>query len=115
VKPVVYALAAVLGLLGLVMLIAAGNSNAVVRIVMGVVLLGAAGALIALLKLKPTQQTHIHQMRLDLPGNTTLEKITCRQCGAELSSQSVNVAAGAVFVNCEYCGATYQLEEAPKW
>ena len=114
-KFLVYGLAVILGLLGLLFLIAAGQNNAVVRIAIGVVLLVAAGGLVVLVQLKPIQQTHVHQMKLDLPGDTTLQKITCRQCGAELSSQSVNVAAGAVFVNCEYCGATYQLEEAPKW
>jgi hypothetical protein len=25
------------------------------------------------------------------------------------------VRAGAIFVECEHCGATYQFEEEPKW
>ncbi|MCZ7670364.1 MAG: hypothetical protein M5U34_26000 [Chloroflexi bacterium] len=32
-----------------------------------------------------------------------------------LSEKSISVEAGAIFVNCEYCGASYQFEEKPKW
>jgi hypothetical protein len=115
VKFFIYGLAVVLGLLGLLFLIAAGQGNAIVRIAIGVVLLVAAGGLVVLVQLQPVQQTHVHQMKLDLAGDTSLEKMLCKQCGAELSSASVKVAAGAVFVDCEYCGSQYQLEEAPKW
>ena len=44
-----------------------------------------------------------------------LENLTCRACGGTLGKESVAVKAGAVFVNCQYCGAAYQIEEAPKW
>jgi hypothetical protein len=115
VKFIVYVLAVVLGLLGLLFLIGAGQGNAVVRIAIGVVLIAAAGGLVVLAQLKPKHTTHVHHMKLDLAGDTSVEQMTCNQCGAELSSESVNVAAGAVFVHCEYCGAQYQLEEAPKW
>lgn len=114
-KIAVYAIAVVLGLLGLLFLIAAGQGNAVVRIVIGLVCLAAAGTLVALARLRPAQQTHVHQMKLDLTGDVALENMTCKQCGAALSSQSVTVSAGAVFVHCEFCDAQYQLEEAPKW
>jgi hypothetical protein len=113
VKFLVYGLAVVLGLLGLLFLIAAGHGNTLVRIAIGVVLLAAAGGLVVLVQLKPIQ--HVHHMKVDLPGDTALEKMHCKQCGAELSSESVNMAAGAVFVRCEYCGSQYTLEEAPKW
>jgi len=115
VKCFFYGLAVILALLGLLFLIAAGQSNAVVRIAIGLVLLAAAGGLVVLVRLKPIQQTHVHQMKVDLAGDTSLEKMLCKQCGAELSSKSVKIAAGAVFVDCEYCGSQYQLEEAPKW
>jgi len=115
VRYVVYGLAVLLGFFGLVELIAAGQGNTVVRVIVGVVCLAAAGALVVLVRLKPIQTTHTQHVKLDLSGDVSLEKIQCRQCGAELSSKSVRVAAGAVFVTCEYCGAEYQLEEAPKW
>jgi hypothetical protein len=113
VKIAAYSLAGLLGILGLVFLVAAGQGNAVVRIVIGLVCLAAAATLAALPRLRP--QHHVHEMTVQMPGDTALEQVQCRQCGATLSSESVRVAAGAVFVHCEYCGAEYQLEEAPKW
>ena len=59
--------------------------------------------------------TGLHELKVDMPGDTSLEQIQCKQCGATLSSKSVRYAAGAIFVSCEFCSAEYQLEEAPKW
>ncbi len=114
-KIAAYLLATLMGSLGLLFLVAAGQGNSVVRVVIAVVCLIAAVAIVALVQLKPIQQTHVHHTKLDLTGDVSLEQIDCRQCGASLSDKSVRVAAGAVFVHCEYCGAEYQLEEAPKW
>jgi hypothetical protein len=114
-KIVVYLMAAGLALLGLLFVVAAGQGNAVVRVVIGVVCLGAAAALVALVRLKPTHETHVHHTKLDLSGDVSLQEITCNKCGAALSEESLKVTAGAVFVKCEFCSAEYQLEEAPKW
>ena len=81
----------------------------------GVVCLGAAFMLVVLMRLKPIHETHVHEMKVDLSGDVSLENLTCKQCGGNLSEKSVSVRAGAVFVQCEFCGAEYQLEEAPKW
>jgi len=115
VKIVVYMLALVLAALGLLFVVAAGQGHAIVRIVIGIVCIGAAATLVALVRLKPTHETHVHHTKLDLSGDVSLQEITCRQCGASLSEKSVSLKAGAVFVKCEYCAAEYQLEEAPKW
>ncbi len=114
-KIVVYLTAGGLSLLGLLFVIAAGQGNAMVRVVIGVVCLGAAAALVALVRLKPTYQTHVHHTKLDLSGDVSLQEIACKQCGAALSEKSIKVTAGAVFVKCEFCSAEYQLEEAPRW
>lgn len=114
-KVVVYLLAGGLAMLGLLFAVAAGQGNAIARIAIGIVCLGAAAALVALVRLKPTQETHVHHTRLDLSGDVSLQEITCKQCGATLSENSVSVKAGAVFVKCEFCSAEFQLEEAPKW
>ncbi len=53
--------------------------------------------------------------RIELSGDVSLEKMTCRTCGGALSSDHIKVLAGAAVVNCPYCGASYHLEEAPKW
>jgi hypothetical protein len=114
-KPIAYVLAAILGLFGIVEILAAPRGNTVVMFVVGSVCLAAGAALVVLVRLRPAQHTHVHKMELDVTGNVSLEKMACRQCGAEVSSDSVNVAAGAVFVKCEYCGAQYQIEEDVKW
>lgn len=109
----IYLLAGFLGLFGLIFVVAAGQGNAVARIAIGVVMVVAAGVLIALARLRP-RETTITQ-KIDLSGDVGLEDVTCRSCGASLSAKSVKVRAGAVFIECEYCAATYQLEEEPKW
>ena len=53
--------------------------------------------------------------RIELSGNVSLEELTCRKCGGKLSADNVKMLAGAPVVNCPYCGASYQLEEDPKW
>lgn len=112
-KIVAYGLAALLGLLGIVFI--AGNQGVVLRIVVGAVLLAAAIALVIAVRLRPrVHQTNIVQ-RIDLSGDVTPEELTCNSCGAHLSRDAIEVRAGAVFVSCRYCGAAYQLEEAPKW
>ena len=54
-------------------------------------------------------------LKHSVSGDVNLEKIACQQCGASLSSDSCRLAEGAVFVHCGFCGADYQIEEAPKW
>ena len=114
-KSIAYLLAVVLGLAGLALLFAAPQAHFVTRMVVGLISLGAAFALLALARMQPAVHKHVHQMQVDMTGDVSLEQIQCQQCGAELSSESVQMAEGAVFVKCEYCGAQYQLEEQTKW
>jgi len=107
----VYALAAVIGFFGFIFI--AGSQGQPLRVIVGVVLLGAAGALVYLFRTKPKSTTVVQQ--IDLSGDVSLEHMTCRNCGSQLTPKSIRVEAGAVFVNCEFCGTSYQLEEAPKW
>lgn len=53
--------------------------------------------------------------KIDLSGEIAMEKLKCRECGAELSKDSISVKEGAVFISCPYCGSTYQVVEEPKW
>ena len=85
------------------------------RMVVGVVLMAAAGVLIWLAMQRPKQATTTVVQKIDLSGDVNLEDMTCRSCGGSLGKDSVSVKAGAVFVNCQYCGTSYQLEEEPKW
>jgi DNA-directed RNA polymerase subunit RPC12/RpoP len=53
--------------------------------------------------------------KIDLSGDIALEKLKCRNCGGELTQESITVREGAVFVSCPYCGVSYQMVEEPKW
>ena len=112
-KLVAYPLAALLGLLAVMFVV--GAQGQIVRVVVGVVLMTAAVALVwlALQQRKPSTTTVVQ--KIDLSGDVNLQDMTCRACGGSLGKESIRVKAGAVFVNCEYCGAAYQLEEEPKW
>lgn len=53
--------------------------------------------------------------RIELSGDVSLEKMTCRNCGGALSTEDVKIVAGAAVVHCPFCGTSYHLEEEPKW
>jgi hypothetical protein len=112
-KLITYILAAVIGFFGIMFI--AGAQGQPLRVVVGVVLLAAAGALVYLTRVRPQPQQTTLVQKIDLSGDVNLQEMKCKVCGATLSEKSVEVKAGAVFVNCEYCGASYQLEEEPKW
>jgi hypothetical protein len=112
-KLVFYLLAGLLGFLGLMFV--AGSQGQVLRIVVGIILFVAACALVYLARMQtPEVKTTVTQ-QIDLSGDVNLEQMRCQSCGAALSRRSISVNAGAVMVNCEYCGAAYQIEEEVKW
>lgn len=100
-----------LGLLGLLFVI--GSQNQIGRYVIGGVLIAAGILLFAVTRLRPKQTTIVQ--KIDLSGDVATQELKCKNCGSTLSSKSVTVRAGAIFVSCEFCGTQYQLEEAPKW
>ena len=112
-KLVSYLLAAILAVLGFIFL--TGSQGQLIRLVIGVVLLAAAGAVIYLFRSKPqvTQSTVVQQ--IDLSGDVNLETMKCKVCGALLEKDSLEVKAGAIFITCAHCGSSYQFEEEPKW
>jgi hypothetical protein len=113
VKLIAYTLAVLLDLLGLVFII--GAQGQWVRVVVGVVLFGASGALLVLTRMRPAESTTTVVQKIDLTGDVRLKDLKCRSCGGTLTEKSLEVKAGAVFIHCEYCGAAYQLEEDPTW
>jgi len=87
------------------------------RLVVGVILVGIGLAIIVAVKMrepKPEQKVVVEQ-KIDLSGDIELEKLQCRNCGAELDKKSITLAQGAVIVSCPYCGTSYQMVEEPKW
>lgn len=108
---IVYLLAAGLGFFGVMFVV--GSQGQLLRVLVGVFLFAGAAVLIYLTKVRPRSTTVVQ--KIDLSGDVSLEGMKCRSCGGALSKKSIQVKAGAVFVDCEYCGAAYQFEEAPKW
>ncbi|HLF91486.1 MAG TPA: hypothetical protein VI451_21255 [Anaerolineales bacterium] len=114
-KTISYLIAAALGFFGLVFIV--GYQGLVGRLIIGVILLIAAGVMIFLARAQPqVVKTEVTvKQEIELTGDVELEQMTCNNCGAALSKNSIEVKAGAIFVNCEHCGTSYQIEEAPKW
>jgi hypothetical protein len=114
-RTISYLTAAALGFFGLIFII--GNQGIAIRFVVGIVLFIAAGVMVYLARMQPqvTKTEVTVKQEIDLTGDVQLEQMTCNNCGAALSKNSIEVKAGAIFVNCEHCGTSYQIEEAPKW
>jgi hypothetical protein len=54
-------------------------------------------------------------LNIDLPENVDMDTLQCRNCGGDLSTDDIEMVAGAPVVTCPYCGTTYQLTEDVKW
>jgi Zn finger protein HypA/HybF involved in hydrogenase expression len=106
-----YALALVLGLLGLAFLV--GYQGQVGRLFLGVVLLVTAFVVFWLGRAKAPERTIVQ--KIDLTGDVSREQLKCKNCSAALDEKSVEMHEGAILVKCPYCGTSYQLQEAPKW
>lgn len=66
---------------------------------------------------KPTSENAQQNttLNIQLPGDVSIERFQCQDCGAQLSMDNVKMVAGAPMVDCPYCDAAYQLTEEPKW
>ncbi len=84
--------------------------------VVGVIFLAAGAALVyAGARAGKTEVVQQVSMNVDLPGQTKISQLTCRNCGGALKPENIKMVAGAPVVECPYCGTTYQLTEEPKW
>lgn len=106
-----YALAGIVGLLGLVFLI--GNQGLPARIIIGIVLIGAGVVIGWLTSMKAPERTIVQ--KIDVTGDVSTEQLKCRNCSAPLDEKSISMQEGAIIVKCPYCGTSYHIEEAPKW
>jgi len=86
-------------------------------IVVGIISIGAGLGLIWLVGRRARQaaQTATIVQKIELSGDVNLEKMTCRNCGGQLTSDNIKVVTGAPFIHCPFCGTSYQLNEEPKW
>ena len=110
---VTYLIAALLGFFGVMFVV--GAQGQWITIIVGIILMVGAGGLIYLTQVRPQKTETTMIQKIDLSGDVNLEQMKCRNCGGTLDRDALEVKAGAIFVNCPYCGTTYQIEEAPKW
>ena len=119
VKIVGYIIGAILILVGVLFIWGAFSpEGAPSWIFIGVVTVGIGLAIIVFIRLrepKPAQPPQEIIQKIDLSGDMEMEKLKCKECGAELEKESITVEAGAIMIDCPYCGSTYQMVEEPKW
>ena len=87
-------------------------TQGLIMVFVSLVLVG--GGVFVLLKIRPKPKQEIVQ-RIDLTGDIALEKLKCRNCGADVAKDSITVKEGAIYISCPYCGTSYQMVEEPKW
>jgi len=83
------------------------------RIAIGLLLLAVSLFLVFLALRK--KETMIIEQKIDIGGEINSRILKCKNCGAELNKEAMEVKLGAVFIACPYCSSQYQLEEEPKW
>jgi len=83
------------------------------RVAVGVLLL-AVSLFLAFLALRK-KETMVVEQKIEIGGDVSSQLLKCRNCGAELSKEAMDVKLGAVLIACPYCHSQYQLEEEPKW
>ena len=77
--------------------------------VVGVLFLaGGAGLVYAAMRGQKTEVVQQVTMQVDLPGETKISAVTCRNCGGALKPENIKMVAGAPMVECPFCGTTYQ-------
>jgi DNA-directed RNA polymerase subunit RPC12/RpoP len=64
---------------------------------------------------KPAPAEENITLQIDLPGDVNLDSLKCQNCGGALTTDNIEMIAGAPVVNCPYCGTSYQITEDPKW
>jgi hypothetical protein len=116
-KIIAYIAAAILIFFGILFIWGAFSPDGQVGwILVGLISVGIGFVLIFFASRKPKQpETTNVTMKIDLPGNVSLDSLKCQSCGGVLSSDNINMVAGAPVVTCPYCHTTYQITEDPKW
>jgi hypothetical protein len=66
-------------------------------------------------KAVPANQAQNVTLKIDLPGNVSMDTLKCKSCGGTLTTENIQMVNGAPVVTCPYCHTVYQLTEEPKW
>jgi Zn finger protein HypA/HybF involved in hydrogenase expression len=83
------------------------------RVAIGILLLAVSLFLVFMAFRK--KETVIVEQKIEIGGEVNSKILKCKNCGAELNKEAMEVKLGAVFIACPYCHSQYQLEEEPKW
>ncbi len=83
----------------------------VIGIVVVLITVGLVVIVLVRSRPRPAQLDQEIVQPVERGGKVGLEKLECRECGAELEKDSITVEKGITFISCSYCGSTYQLVE----
>ncbi len=117
-KIVLFILAAILIIFGVLFIIAAFGPTfhfdwfviGLIGVIIGFVLIFFAT------RIKPSPQGGENVvLKVDLPANVQMDTFQCKKCGGNLTPENIKLVAGAPVVTCPYCNTSYQLTEEPKW
>lgn len=103
---------------GVLFILGSGAENNIWWVVVGIVMIGVAIGIIWITthrKEAKAGDTQNVTLKIDLPGNVSLDTMKCKSCGGNLSAENVKMVAGAPQVTCPFCHTQYQLTEDPKW
>jgi len=105
-------------LLGAIFLMAGGSSDIITGAILVVISVAMFAMVYRVEKLaasKPTLVSQTFNVKVEGSGQFEDKEMKCRSCGAPLTNKDLQVIQGGIMVKCSYCGATYAMEEAPKW
>ena len=106
---------------GFILLGAAGGAQGVTGIGSAGMLIGTialiGGIALIVVAVRKTKQDTAQNVtyKVDIPANTKVEQMTCKNCGGALKPENIKMVMGAPMVECPFCGTSYQLTEEPKW
>jgi len=110
--------AIVVVLLGAIFIMAGGRADVLtgaVLVVIAVVMFAFIYRVEKIAATKPTLVNQTFNVKMDGSGKFEDKEMKCKSCGAPLVDKDLKVVQGGIMVTCSYCGATYAMEEAPKW
>lgn len=105
-------------LLGAIFVISADAWNAVigaVLVLIAVIIFAFVYRLEKIRASKPTLVSQTFNVKMEGSGKQEQKQMVCKSCGAPLGGKDLTVIQGGIMAKCPYCGATYAIEEAPKW
>jgi hypothetical protein len=117
-RTIAYIAAAILILFGVLTILGAFSSTgSPTWLISGSLLVGIGFVMIWLVSRRKAASDQPGELvqKIELSGDIELETLKCQNCGGTLSSEHIQVVAGAPMVNCPYCKSAYQLTEEPKW